>query len=103
MANPNPSPETRFQPGQSGNPGGKTQEHKRLEMEAAEMAAKLRHAMLSSMQEKLARGADALELVSGDALRLFKDSEDRAHGTPKAISEITGEGGGPVVFKTVYE
>ena len=23
MANPNPSPETRFQPGRSGNPGGK--------------------------------------------------------------------------------
>lgn len=67
------------------------------------MAAKLRHAMLSSMQEKLSQGADALELVSGDALRLFKDSEDRAYGTPKAISEITGDGGGPVVFKTVYE
>lgn len=94
MANPNPSPETRFQPGQSGNPGGKSQEHKRLEMEAAEMAAKLRHAMLSSMQEKLLQGADALELVSGDALRLFKDSEDRAHGTPKASLEASGPDGG---------
>lgn len=96
MANPNPSPETRFQPGQSGNPGGKSSEHKRLEMEAAEMAAKLRHAMLTSMQEKLAAGVPADELMTGDALRLFKDSEDRAHGTPKATTEVTGAEGGPV-------
>lgn len=94
--NPNPSPETRWQAGQSGNPGGKTKEHKRLELEAAEMAARLRHAMLSSMQEKLTQGADPLELVSGDALRLFKDSEDRAHGTPKATTEMSGPDGGPI-------
>lgn len=94
MANPNPSPETRFQAGQSGNPGGKTIEHKRMEMEAAEIAAKLRHAALSSMQEKLKAGTDALELINGDALRLFKDSEDRAHGTPKASLEASGPDGG---------
>lgn len=96
MANPNPSPETRFQPGQSGNPGGKSQEHKRLEMEAAEMAAKLRHAMLSSMQEKLSAGVDATELMTSDALRLIKDSEDRAHGTPKASTELSGPGGSSI-------
>ena len=96
MANPNPSPETRFKPGQSGNPGGKTAEHKRLELEAAEMAAKLRHAMLTSMQEKLAAGVPAEELMSGDALRLFKDSEDRAHGTPKATTELSGPDGGEI-------
>ena len=101
MANPNPSPETRFQPGQSGNPGGKSAEHKRMEMEAAEISAKLRLAALSSMQEKLNAGMDALELISGDALRLFKDSEDRAHGTPKASTELSGPDRGPIPFEAV--
>jgi hypothetical protein len=87
MANPNPSPATRFKPGNNANPGGKTPELKALEMEAALMAAKLRHAQLSAMSERLESGLDPLELLTGDALRLFKDSEDRAHGTPKqAIS-----------------
>lgn len=106
MANPNPSPETRFQAGQSGNPGGKTAEHVRLERESAEMAARLRHAMLSSMQEKLSKitegeepSPDALNLLSADALRLFKDSEDRAHGTPRQSVEHAGEGGGPLVVR----
>lgn len=101
MANPNPSPKTRFQPGNPG--GGKTSEQKRLEYEAAEMAARLRHKILSVIAEKVEAGEDAAEMLSSDLLRLFKDSEDRAHGTPKAINEITGDGGGPVVFKTVYE
>lgn len=98
MANPNPSPETRFEPGKSGNPGGKSKELKRLEMEAAEMAAKIRHAALSSMMEKLAKASEApepdaeaaIKLITADTLRLFKDSEDRAHGTPKAVTEIGG-------------
>jgi hypothetical protein len=96
MANPNPSPETRFQPGNNANPGGKTKEQKRIELEAAEMAAKLRHAMLSAMTEKLAAGVPADELLTGDALRLMKDSEDRAHGTPKATTEIGGFDGGEI-------
>ena len=93
MANPNPSPETRFKPGQVANPLGKTSEHRRLEVEAAEMAAKLRHKLLSGMMEKIDAGASVDELLTGDALRLFKDSEDRAHGTPKSATEISGPDG----------
>lgn len=103
MANPNPSPETRFQPGQSGNPGGKTSEHREAEIKAAEIAAQLRLAMLSRMQELLAEGSDAVELMTGDALRLFKDSEDRAHGAPKQVNEIAGKDGGPITFADVTE
>ena len=99
MANPNPSPETRFQPGNNANPGGKSKELKRLEAEAAEMAAKLRHAMLSAMTEKLSEGVPADELLTSDALRLFKDSEDRAHGTPKASVEQSGPDGGPLIVQ----
>ena len=96
MANPNPSPDTRFQPGNNANPGGKTTEQRRLEIEAAEMAARLRHSILSAMTEKLAAGDAADSLLTGDALRLFKDSEDRAHGTPKASAELSGPNGGPI-------
>lgn len=101
MANPNPSPETRFGPGNRANPGGKSKELKRLEMEAAEMSARIRHAALSAMTEKLAKAAEAsepdpdavLKLITSDNLRLFKDSEDRAHGTPKATTEVTSDNG----------
>ena len=98
--NPNPSPETRFKPGSTPNPGGKTKELKALEMEAAMMAAKMRHAQLSSMMEKLESGSDPLEMLNSDALRLFKDSEDRAHGTPKATTEI---GGGDAPIKLAIQ
>lgn len=88
--NPNPSPETRFKPGNQY--GGKTSEQKRLEYEAAEMAAQLRHRMLSVITEKLAAPdavvADVLEYVKADVLRLMKDSEDRAHGTPVQAAQI---------------
>ncbi len=68
-----------------------------MELEAAEMAARLRHAMLSSMQEKLASGLAAPEdLLTADALRLIKDSEDRADGTPKASTEVSGPDGAPL-------
>jgi len=49
------------------------------------------------MQERLDNGEiEADEIVNSDALRLFKDSEDRAHGTPRQSVEHTGEGGGPL-------
>ncbi len=91
--NPNPSPETRFKPGNNANPGGKTSEQRRLEIEAAEMAARIRHAQLSAMTEIISAGGNALQLLTSDALRLFKDSEDRAHGTPKSTVAGPGESG----------
>ncbi len=90
MANPNPSPETRFKPGQSGNPGGKSEGQRAAEIKAAETAALLREKMLSSLQEKVDIGElDILELIDANTLKLFKDSEDRAHGTPKQSVDHT--------------
>ncbi len=112
MANPNPSPETRFQPGNNANPGGKTPEMKRLEAEAALMSVKLRHVALSAMTEKVAKITelpdasleDIIKLIDSDVLRLFKDSEDRAHGTPTSTVKGTGEDGDHLItFRTVYE
>jgi hypothetical protein len=98
MANPNPSPENRFRPGQSGNPGGKSSEHVEAERKAAEISALMRLQVLSTMQEKVSKITespdasldDILKLLDGDVLRLFKDSEDRAHGTPRQSVEHSG-------------
>lgn len=80
--NPNPSPETRFKPGNPG--GGKTSEQKRLEYQAAEMAARIRHRVLSVIAENMEAGLSPIDgMTAADILRLMKDSEDRAHGTPK--------------------
>ena len=93
MANPNPSPATRFKPGQSGNPGGKTGEQLRIEREAAAYAAKIRHSMLSSLAGKIEDGDDPLKYIDPAYLKLFKDSEDRAYGIPKQSVDMSSEDG----------
>lgn len=105
MANPNPSPDTRFG-GKNANPGsggGKTSEQSRMEREAAQMAAALRHKMLSAMTERMEQGEDVLGMLDPQALKLFKDSEDRAFGTPKATSEVSGPEGGAIPHKVTVE
>lgn len=105
MANPNPSPATRFKPGNPGNPGGKTKGQRKAEIKAAEIAAELRLKALSVLQEKLKNGEiEASELIDPATLKLFKDSEDRAFGTPDQSIKHSGTGdGGEIIFKTVYE
>ena len=93
MANPNPSPATRFKPGQTPNPLGKTSAQRKLEVEAGEMAARLRHMMLSRMMETVETNNAALDFITADHLRLLKDSEDRAHGTPKQSIDNTSSDG----------
>lgn len=93
--NPNPSPKTRFGApnGNANNLGGKTRKQRQAEYEAAEMSARLRHKMLSVMLERVEAGEiDPLSLVEANSLRLFKDSEDRAHGQPDqtVTAKVTG-------------
>jgi hypothetical protein len=84
MANPNPNPATRFKPGQAANPGGKTSEQRRLEVENAERAMRIRDRLLRSVEAKLAESdMDAsVEFVEAAMLKLLKDSEDRGLGAP---------------------
>lgn len=98
MANPNPSPGTQFGPGNKANPSGKSSELQRLEREAAEMAARLRHRMLSGLTEKAECGENAADLLTSDVLRLLKDSEDRAHGTPKQSVEHSSDPDKPLTI-----
>lgn len=109
MGNPNPSPSTRFG-AENGNPiaGGKTKKQKKAEYEAAEKAAILRNRMLSIIVETT-EGNDAalIKMLDANTLKLFKDSEDRAHGTPKATNELSGPNGSAIpvseVKYTVYD
>ena len=83
----NPSPDTSglkpFKPGQSGNPGGKTSEQKRIELENARLAMEARNKFLLALTTALdAPGADILEMMDAQALKLLKDSEDRGLGAP---------------------
>jgi hypothetical protein len=80
--NPNPSPETRFQPGESGNPGGKTSEQRKLEIENAERATRIAGKLLVALDDAMADGAQ-LNLIGPAVLKLIKDSQDRGLGTPK--------------------
>lgn len=96
MANPNPSPATRFQKGVSGNPSGRSSEEQSAHLEAAKIAAALKLKALSCLQEKVSgTGEDKIDdnqllamLMNADALRLFKEVEDRAHGTPKQSVDV---------------
>lgn len=89
--NPNPSPETRFG-AEGGNPtnlGGKTKEQRESEYRSAAMSAQIREAALSVMLDMVQAGDFTIEeLITPANLKLFKDSEDRAHGTPKQSMDL---------------
>lgn len=76
-----------------------------MEYEAAEKSAKARLRLISVIAEKMdapgATAEDVLAFLTPEALRLFRDSEDRAFGTPKTATEITGPNGGPLQTEDV--
>lgn len=96
MANENPSPETRFKPGVSGNPGGKTSEHRKAEVKAAEMAALVQADLVEALYNTVrAAGDDAQRLgaIRSDVLKLLKDSQDRGFGAPQVHVDNTSSDG----------
>lgn len=108
MANPSPVDGTAnlkpFEKGQSGNPGGKTKAQRAAEVRAAEDSAVLRAMMTKALLEKVKAGDDISEFIDPATLKLFKDSEDRAHGTPKTTTEMSGPEGGPIpVSEVLYK
>lgn len=93
MANPNPSPSTRFGAGISGNPAGKTARQRELEYRNAEAALEIRALLLQRLRNTLKDDAtlDAT-LKAMDLLRFLKDTEDRGLGTPKASLDVIASG-----------
>lgn len=96
MANKNPSPETRFKKGQTGNPGGKTSEQVAIERSNAEAAMRIRAKLLSAAERKLSdieSDDAAMEFIEAAMLKLLKDSEDRGLGQPVQPTDITNSDG----------
>lgn len=88
-----PPVHTRFKPGQVANPGGKTASQKRLEMENAEAAMRIRARLLRATEAKLNELStdEAMGLIEAAMLKLLKDSEDRGLGAPvQAINNPDG-------------
>jgi hypothetical protein len=97
--NPNPSPATRFQPGNPGNPGGKTSAQRKLEIANAEKATRIRAHLLDQMMTLVEAGLP-LDLET-NLLNLVKSSEDRGLGAPKQEQEVNGSV--QWTFETIYE
>ena len=96
MSKPTPPVEHQFKPGQSGNPGGKTSAHRAAEIQAAELAAKSRLAAVAAfarLMDGSASDEDRIALVDANALKLLKDSEDRAFGTASQHVDQTSSDG----------
>jgi hypothetical protein len=97
--NPNPSPATRFKSGAewTGSPGGKTSEHRKNEIAAAELSARLRFDQLMALVGKTGADREKLvESITSTNLQLVKQSEDRAYGTPKQTNVLAGDEENPV-------
>lgn len=91
-----PPVETRFGAGNKANPIGKTSEHRKAEIEAAELAAKSRLAAVAAfarLMDGSASDEDRIALVDANALKLLKDSEDRAFGTASQHVDQTSSDG----------
>ena len=74
-----------FEPGQSGNPGGKTSAQRKQEIANAERATRIRGKFLEAL-ENLISATDGDQTVieerlTSEALRLIKEAEDRGLGT----------------------
>ena len=89
-----PPVETQFKPGQSGNPGGKTSEQRRLEVENAERATRLHNRMLAGLEAELNAAEEdgdkmAVQMITANILKLIKDAQDRGLGT--AVQSVNVE------------
>ncbi len=99
-----PPEHTKWKPGVSPNPGGKTSEHRKAEIKAAELAAKSRLDLVEAFARLVQGGAtdeDKWKLVDSDALRLLKESEDRGYGAPKSSMDLSSEDGSMTPPSTV--
>lgn len=80
-----PPKHTRFGAGNKANPQGKTKEQKRLEMQNAEAAMRIRARLLKATEARLVEMSTeeiVEEFVEAAMLKLLKDSEDRGLGSP---------------------
>lgn len=94
MANQNPSPETRFQPGVSGNPGGLSREQIEQRKRNRDAAMAIEEKLLAAVTRDLTeREEQALAHVRADVLRLIHTAIEREDGKPVARQELSSPDG----------
>lgn len=87
MANPNPNPETRFQPGVSGNPGGLTSEQIARRKANRDNAFALEEKMLAALAKDMTENeAGIIEHIRADVLKLIHTAIEREDG--KAVARV---------------
>lgn len=94
MANPDPSPENRFKPGQSGNPGGLTKEQIEQRKRNRDTAMAIEEKLLGAVSKDLTENeVEALGHVRADVLRLIHAAIERHDGKPVAQIDQTSSDG----------
>lgn len=91
-----PNPSTQFKPGVSGNPGGKSSAHRKAEIKAAELAAKVQLGFvqaLANLVEEAQGDNKKLEFLNKEVNALIKNAQDRGFGAPTQPTEITNPDG----------
>jgi hypothetical protein len=86
-----------FEAGQSGNPGGKTSEQRKLEIANAERATRIRGRFLEALEGLMLEHPEKETLIeerlTSEVLRLLKESEDRGLGTARQSVDMTSSDG----------
>jgi hypothetical protein len=108
MADPNADAsrlaEYQFKPGQSGNPGGLSKELRAQIAANAEKATRIRAALLAKVEALIDPETGAFaDDISGELLKLIKDSEDRGLGAPTNKTALTDADGNSVGGKITVE
>lgn len=96
MAGQFPNKSTQFKPGQSGNPGGKTSEHRQAEIRAAEAAAIVQADLVEALARVVQTAGDDLERlahIKAEVNTLLKNAQDRGFGSPQQHVDQTSSDG----------
>ena len=94
MGNPNPSPETQWKPGQSGNPGGFTADQVAKRQANRDRAFALEEKMLAALERDMTENETAiLQHIRADVLRLIHTAIERVDGKPQAKLDLSSEDG----------
>jgi hypothetical protein len=97
MANPNPPDppeETRWKPGQSGNPGGLTSEQAAKRKANRDAAFALEEKMLAALAKDMSKNeATILGHIRADVLRLIHTAIEREDGKPQQRVDSTSSDG----------
>ena len=87
MANPNPSPENRWKPGQSANPGGMSAEAAAKRKANRDAAFALEERLLAALKKDMdERESSIVDHIRADVLKLIHTAIEREDG--KAIARV---------------